>query len=227
MSLKKGSPKEKGIFKASKWLHYPILCDSFELDKLFATWKDFAIYSIGKVSAGDVQEVSRKNFLACFAKSIESLKKHTVWVKELLLPVVITEDIECLYQYSPKENYHILKVERPVIQCQLHKFRFSHFDNSIRSMVFSDDSVFWGIQFSFPTLFQDPATNQIVKVDETFANARFIPLLRKWIREHTSPVQFIYAGMTLNTGIRLGKDCFSWINNHPELKAINLTVKKK
>ncbi|PIS01090.1 MAG: hypothetical protein COT84_04225 [Chlamydiae bacterium CG10_big_fil_rev_8_21_14_0_10_35_9] len=224
MSLKKGSVKEKGLFKASKWLHYPILCDPSELEQLFALWERFSIYSIGKVHSKNIQEISRKDFLSSFTKSIENLKKNTVSTKDLMLPAVITEDKDCLYQYSPKENYYILKVERPVIQCQLHKFRFSHLDGSIRSMVFSNDSVFWGIQFSFPTLFQDPFTNQIVKVDETFSNAHFVPLLRKWMRQHTFPVHFLYEDKILNSGMRLGKKCFSWINNHPELQAINLSV---
>ncbi len=59
-------------------------------------------------------------------------------------------------------------------------------------MVLSRKSVTWGLQFSYPQLYQDPRTRQIFKVTDTpeFPNTALFSKLQKWIRSETLPTPF-------------------------------------
>ncbi len=45
---------------------------------------------------------------------------------------------------------------------------------------------------------------------------------KQWVRDNTRATPFSVEGKKINATMRLGKNCFSWINHHPQLK--NLCV---
>jgi hypothetical protein len=91
---------------------------------------------------------------------------------------------------------------------------FSDVDHEFRPMILSQNSIFWGLQFSFPQVYQDPKTGALKEAEVS----PLFQAIRKWIRNTTVPTPMMVEGKRVNIPIRLGKRCFSWINRHPQLK---------
>ena len=87
-------------------------------------------------------------------------------------------------------------------------------------MVLSTESVTWGIQFSYPQLYQDPKSYRITKVVDSseFPNTSVFARMLKWLRHHTLPTPFSVDGQRVNVPIRIGRSCLEWIHMHPQLK---------
>jgi hypothetical protein len=84
-------------------------------------------------------------------------------------------------------------------------------------------AIFWGIQISYPQIYQDPKSMELLKVGES-NNSELFALVRSWVRDATRPTPFVVSGMKTNVPIRLGKQCFSWIGAHPQLKEQGIVV---
>jgi hypothetical protein len=97
---------------------------------------------------------------------------------------------------------------------------YSPLDGVFRPMVLSSSSIFWGLQFSFPQVYQHPKTGEFFEVEEF----GLFELVRKWSREFTVATPMIVEGKRTNIPIRLGKRCFSWINTHPQLQMKGLSI---
>jgi hypothetical protein len=48
--------------------------------------------------------------------------------------------------------------------------------------------------------------------------------MQQWVRSHTIATPFEVEGKKVNVPIRLGKECLSRINSHPQLQAKGLRV---
>ena len=110
---------------------------------------------------------------------------------------------------------------------QAHHFFFSPLDGKFHPMVLSNESISWGIQFSYPQLYQDPESRQIIKVSDgsVFPNTPLFSKLMKWMRSHTLPTPFLIEESRVNAPIRIGKSALTWIENHPQLKEKGIGIK--
>jgi hypothetical protein len=126
-----------------------------------------------------------------------------------------------------RHTKYLIKPIRPVIQLQGHHFFYSTLDEKFHPMVLGPDSVTWGIQFSYPQIYQHPQSHLYAKVDDSldFPNTALFRRLTQWMREHTTATPFIVQEKRTNSPIRLGKKCFSWIAKHPQLVAKQILVK--
>ena len=213
-------------YQASKWQQIQFLVDVSELGSLFHEMGTFFLYQLGGVLKPGEGLVSREQFLSVYADYIDHLKKGKLPEKSPILTSAFTVDPNALYFADVAHGKQIVRICRPVIQSQEHLFDYSRDDQKFRSMVYGLESVTWGLQFSYPQLFSDPATHAIQNVlrDEGFPNTELFRKLQKWVRQNTQPTPFVIEGKKTNTPIRLGKRCFEWINRHPGLKPKGITV---
>src|SRR5262249_6774145 len=95
------------------------------------------------------------------------------------------------------------------------------------SKVFGESCINWGIQFSYPQLFSDPNTKEVLRVTEgtLFPNTALFKTLQRWIRSHTIPTPMQTPTGPLNLSVRIGKECLAWINAHPQLRSKNLACR--
>jgi len=215
--------------QASKWLSCPILIDQHEMQALMESLGDFWIFIVQGIIKKDDGPLSKEAFLQCYETYIEGLKRGELVETQQLkscFASVWTRDLEALYAIPVKEDYQLIKIEKPVLQLQSHRFTYSSTDGKFRSMTFGPDAIHWGIQFSYPQLFQNKAYHVLsVKETPNFPNTILFKTLQRWVREYTSPTPFLIDGRQVNVPIRLGKNCFSWINQHPQLISNNLSVR--
>lgn len=221
-------PKAGLPLQASKWLKSPILIDGNEMQSLLTALGDFWIFRTSGVTRQGEGLISTEEFLFHYTEYVEALRQGKQVDEERIRPyfsAIFTLTPRAVYAVYLPNQQQLIKVDQPVIQLQHHKFTYSTLDGKFRSMVLGSNSISWGVQFSYPQLYQD-ANFQVkqVRVGEAFPNTALFHKLQKWVRYHTVATPFLIGPQRINVPIRLGKQCFEWINAHPQLVIKSLQI---
>lgn len=206
-------------FQASKWQKSPLLIDVDEMRALLAALGQFWIVQISGVIPIGQEIIAHETFLEVYYHYIHALKKGENAADprvRLYFSTVFTTFLEALYAVQVNEKHYLVKVQQPVLQLQAHRFDYSSVDGTFRSMVMGTNAIPWGIQFSYPHLYQDENL-QVLTVREgvQFPNTVLFKRLQQWVRANTIATPFEVEGKRINVPIRLGKQCLSWINTLP------------
>jgi hypothetical protein len=227
MSLRVSTVALEGVYQASKYLKYQVLCDAQELKDLFFRLGSFKIYPLTGVVDGN--PIEQETFLLAYENWIEKLKQGQVPSSEDLRSVLacaFTEETEALWKLQVPGGKYLVKMNAPVVQVQAHFFTYSTVDEVFRPMTMGLNSIFWGLQFSFPQIYQDPKTMALLEVEKG-PNFYLFQNIKQWVRDATRPTPFVVEGKKTNATIRLGKNCFPWICRHPELIQQGIAVYAK
>lgn len=218
----------EGPFQASKWLKVPVLLDVNELRALLNLLPTALIYRTSSLVKEGEEVISHAEFISIYSNYIATLKEGKIPGPEyrLAFSPILTCAADHLYRVVTSDS-SLVRIAKPVIQMQAHVFDYSPADGKFRSMVLGPNTISWGLQFSYPQLFQENSTNQIFKVSDTpqFPNTHLFHILQQWVRRHTIPIPVVIHDKVINVPIRIGKECLSWINNHAQLQAKGLKIK--
>jgi len=226
--LRIGTTSEPPL-QASKWLSCQALLDVEEMSHLLDSLGIFFLYICGHVFEKNKRPLSKEEFLKHYASYIDSLKQGVLPPPEsyrMWFSPAMTVSPDALFSIPVGTEQQIIRVSKPVVQLQAHHLDFSPIDKKFRPMIFGIDSITWGIQFSYPQLYQDGQTKQVVQIknDESFPNTALFHTLQRWMRQHTIPTPFCVEGIKYNVPMRLGKKSLGWINKHPQLILKGITV---
>lgn len=204
--MKRSTLEKEGPLQVSKWLKIPLLIDEAEMHGLLSCIPESAyFYPIqGIVNEGE-EEVTKGKFLEIYAQYVGQLKEGNIPAP--IPPYALSEDEQSLYAIEVGEGRVLIKPRLPVIQFQANQVRYSSEDGAFRTQQFGCGGITWGIQISYPQLFQDNKTHEIVGV-QTLPNTPLFKTLQKWVRAHTRATPFIVDGRKQNEPIRLGKNLF-------------------
>jgi len=225
MALQLSQPEIEGAYEAAKWLKVPVLADVAEFASLFQRLGDVGLYLLGVPGSESSLQISLSAFLASieeWTKLLQTGGAPTMADCRSTLASALTCDSTCLWMQRLSDGRSLVKIRRPVIQLQAHFFSVDCEEKRFHSMVLGKESIFWGIQFSYPQIFMESGTPR--KVDGSFTNSALFQEIRRWARDETRATPFLLDGEKINVPIRLGKSCFSWIARHPQLKKRNLGV---
>ncbi|MBA3957296.1 MAG: hypothetical protein H0X51_02715 [Parachlamydiaceae bacterium] len=230
MDLK--SDSRRPPMQASKWLLSPILIDPQEMQALFDSMGPFSIYQTSNICKRGEGLISATTFLQHYREYIVALQEGRLLDESeyrSYFSTVFTADPDLLYVVPVGEDRQLIRVAKPVIQLQSHHLNYSFADGKFRSMTFGSSSITWGVQFSYPQLFQDAATQQPESVVDSpsFPNTALFHRLQRWVRHNTLPTPFLVGDTQINVPMRLGKNCFAWINQHPQLREQGIRVRIK
>lgn len=215
--------------QASKWISLSLLCDEAELKNLFESLGEFFLVSIAGVNEAGKEITSLENFLSDYRTYIEALKQGTL-PSSAFIQEALTKGLSSSLDHFGKivlgDGRSIVRIVKPVIQIQASFFIYSQTDGKFHEKAFSQDSIPWGLQFSYPQLFQEVETKEIKKVlsDSTFPNTLLFKKLQEWVRNHTTPTPFLIGEKKINLSARIGKSQKSWLNQHPSLLNKGLRV---
>lgn len=232
-TLRESTLVQEGPLLVSKALKFPVLLDAEEMRDLFQVFEKencpCEIYYAQGVCKRGEGKIAKSYFLQKYQEYCSLLKRGESPQLETFRPLFssfwsVTPDI--LYAIPLEDQAQLIKAIRPVFQLQLNHIHYSEEDGEFRPMAFGKDSISWGIQFSYPQLFQDAKTQEIHPVRDSplFPNTILFKIFQKWMRSATLPTPFIVHGKKKISSIRLGKKCFSWIDNHPHLKEKGIQV---
>lgn len=226
------TPKIEGLLQVSKWLKFQVLLDAEEMHDLLSWLGDVQFVCVAEpVKAEDVV-LSSSGFEEKYAAYVDLLKQGQVppasdfrrWFSSAM-----TADLKPFYAIAAGADKYLIKPILPVIQLQAHSFFYSERDGKFHPMVFSAESVSWGLQFSYPQLFQDLKTHQIHKVSTLadFPNNLLFSKLSRWMRNATLATPFEVDGVRTNAPIRIGKKSIAWIKNHPQLQSKGIIIRER
>ena len=226
--IRRSSPEIEGQLQGSKARKFPILIDLGEMQALLNAIGEMEIFDASRPVNESESIISQSKFLKAYRTYIEGIKAGKLIDEDPLRPFFssfFSSERASVYAMELPNGKLLLKTTSPIIQLKRHHFIFS--GGEFHSGVMGKESVSWGIEFSYPSLFLDPKTKAIVKVDGSFPNTALFQRLAKWVRCATLPTPFLFDGEQVNVPMRIGKNCLEWINNHPSLKARSLYVGRK
>jgi hypothetical protein len=207
-------------FQGSQWQKYYLLLETNELEILLATLSDVELFHSGSVLPLEEFYVSKNLFLEIYKNALKDLT--------YLSPISFfaTSDSKSFVYRSFGDGRGMLHTYYPVLQIQAHAFAVSFDQKRFFPMVLGENSVSWGLQFSFPQLFEDPKTGEVIKVlhPNATCNSGMFSEFRQWVRHFTKAARFSLDGKECFSPLRLGKKCFSWINTHPQFKKHKLEI---
>lgn len=227
--LRTTEKSDERSLQASKWLQMQVLLDADEMESLFAELGDFLIYRVGAITKIGEEAVAHAEFLSDYRDYVEALKQGELPDMSRFRRVfanVLTVSSEAIFSYRISPEEQILRIAKPIIQMQSHAMHYSADDGQFRPNVFGFDSILWGVQFSYPQIYQDLETMEIKKVDQgdSCINTPLFHRLRHWLRNHTRPTPIVVGEKLIKIPIKIGYKCLPWINQHPQLKQMGMHV---
>lgn len=218
--------------QASKWQKSPALLDDVEMEDLLSSLGDMQLYYCGGVLEKGQESLPLFVFLEKYRSYISQLKSGVIPDSNefrFFFSAFMTTTTDALYTIPVQSDKVLVRVSKPIVQMQMLNFHYSDIDDSFHGGVFGPDSIAWGVQFSYPQLFQDTVTKEIdmVRNSSKFPNSQLFLQLQKWMRQNTIPTPFIVKDKIINVPLRIGKKCLSWINAHPQLIQKHLSVQTK
>lgn|GEM_PF-296177 len=228
-SLRISSPKEEGVLQVSKWTKCQVLLDIEEMAELLDVLSPLHFCVVSEPVKKEEGVIASDVFLEQYKTYVSALKQGQLVDESLLrkfFSSAATSSTDVVYAISVGIDKYLIKPVKPVIQLQSHHFFYSKLDGKFHPMVLSTESVTWGVQFSYPQLFQDPKSHRIAKVTDSpeFPNTSVFARLLKWLRQHTLPTPFYVGEQRVNAPIRIGRSCLTWIHRHPQLKEKGIRV---
>ena len=207
--------------QVSKWLDVAALIDVAEMEAMKSALPPFSIYYNGSVVDKGKEKISWEEFIRVYGEYVQALKEGKMPSESICRPLFSSvwtiDDSSVLLTETPTGQV-IPRPWQPVVQLQFHRISISDVDGKVRSMVFGKDTIFWGIQWSFPQLYMHPETREIIKLVQNDANGNFgfFKELQRWMRHHTEPAVFMIKGEKVATPVRIGLECKGWIKSHPQ-----------
>lgn len=228
--LECSTPDQEGVLQVSKARKLPCLFSANEMERLLEDLGEVFLFDGSRPLPIEEAEIPTGDFLKEYRRYVEGIQCGALVDEAALRPffsAFLSCSIEALYAMPLQGGKCLVKARRPVIQMKRHHFIFS--EGAFHSGVMGRASVSWGIEFSYPQLSLDPKSQEIRKVEKNgvFPNTELFHKLIRFVRDNTKPTPFIVGGERINQPIRLGKECFEWINNHPMLKETGLYVGRK
>jgi hypothetical protein len=216
-------------YNAAKFQKSSVLLEEEELRLLLSMLNKevgkIYLYRIGAVIEEGQLLVSMENFLDQYRDYLNALKNNGELQQSFSL--ALTVDPKTLYAIDVGDGRKIAKLHSPSIHITSTAICYLPELHTFKEKVYGHDLIPWGLQFSYPQLFQDPESQAISNPLQEGANALLFKQQQRWIREHTKPTFFFTEQGEVRTAIRLGKHCFSWIHTHPKLQEAGIRVDHK
>jgi hypothetical protein len=228
-SLRMADKASEPILEVSKWLKLQVLADPQEMRSLFRSLGHFEIYLTSGLTKKGHGLIAQEDFLLCYEDYANALKAGKIPDESRYRPYfssVFVTSTDSLYALPMDETRQLIRASRPVVQLQPHSMDYSPLDGKFRPMIFGSDSILWGIQFSYPQLYMNPESHQVMQVidNEYFTSTSLFKKIQRWLRQETIPTPFWVGDTKVNVPMRLGKLCLEWINVHPQLAKKNLRI---
>jgi hypothetical protein len=224
--LRQSSPDAEGVYRASRWLQVAALLETGELKALLDSLPDLQIFATGAVVSAGEETLSSDAYCALYDRYLEAIGQAAIQAT-IPLTVSLSTCSDCLYVMEVGNGRRLVRVQRPVIGIRPHTLAYSAVDNRFRSMVRGENAIAWGLEFSYPQLFQCPRSGEILAVasSDTFPNTTCFRALQRWMREHTRATPFLVGDRRINVSARLGRQ-YQKANDHPQLIRQGIQVRQ-
>ncbi|MDR3623952.1 MAG: hypothetical protein P4L16_02295 [Chlamydiales bacterium] len=228
MNLQESTQEKEGSCLVSKWLELPLLLSFEEMERCFTEIGPCFIVYTDRIVGENEGVISPEQFLDVYKHYLQDLQEGKILnnpVYKKAFQGIITTTLDAVYAIRIDASRRIIKTRKPTLLLQPYRIEYSSFDGKFRPMVMSQNSLLWGIQISYPQLFQDSKTGVLEKIGPSFVNTEAFRRLQKWVRYNTQPTTFLIDEVRQVTmPMRIGKEAHGFVNNHHGLKERALRV---
>jgi hypothetical protein len=210
--------------QATKWLKLPLFLNVLELNDLLAFLGKVFLVPLSGVFKEGLEVLTPSQFSEYYGSYIQRLMMGEPSNPDRKLITAWTYDVKDI-EVKPVETGVLVRPKAPVVQVQPYWLNYSERDGKFHEMALSTESMGWGLLFSFPQLFQDPDTLEILKVQgDRFPNCELFKKLQAFSRARTIPTPFITPAGSLNHPARIGKEWLNEAKALPQLARRNLKI---
>lgn len=222
--------EQEGLFRASKWLKHAFLLSQDELEDFFSMINPSFLLSSSALTTLSNWQVSFSELQDKYQELLGWMQQHPTLPPPPLrrfFSLMLSTSLDTFYAVNLGDKAAI-KPSLPVIQIQMYHCFFSSMDRQLRPMVVSPESFAWGLQISYPQIYEDPRTHQYSKVllDPKFPNSEPFKEMVSWLRKHTRLAPLQEKEVKVYAPFRIGKKSLSMKESHVGLqKMLSLGVK--
>lgn len=205
----------------SKWQKIQVLLDPVELKALLQYLSPIFILNTSGVIPREKISIQVDEFVRIYEQYIAILQGK-ISREKISLSYALSQRLENFCMVQPSSNKYICRMIQPDVQIQTYSLLLDEFGKPL-SQVFSTDATSFGLQLSYPAIFQDALTGQVFSTTKnTFAGWKLFSAIRNWIRSHTFPLPLHFKEKNSRLPIRLGPLAGTWITSHIDLNRIPL-----
>lgn len=182
---------------ASRYHHIRLLITPEEMRGLFTALSPFKLINVSEVTKSPEvdQEVFLKAYEAYFAGNTD--------INRPLFSCALTRDESAVMMKQVPDGRTMSRIVKPVVQMRAHSYTVAA--GKLLPMTFGNDAKAWGIQLSYPYLYEDMETGEVVDtLKSNTTNNDLFKTLRVWVRDQTSPATFEIEGKQVKTPLRQG-----------------------
>ncbi len=214
--------KEVPPLEVSKWLDLSALLTLQEMEQLFKDLDHPYLVKLGGVVTKETALFSEEAYLELYSQYLAALAAE----KPLSLPAVaMTSSLDAFTLCPVSGERCILKQRLPAIEMKEHALFYSELEGKFRSGIFGKGGVQWGVTFSYPTLFVEPSTKEVVQLlKEGAGNSQLFRELQGWMRRSSDPTPIEVAEQKMRLPARIGKEALELARSHPGLKRMGAVV---
>ncbi len=203
--------------QATQWLKLPLFLDETELSALFEALEAPFIVSLSGVFPQGKKVLTAEEYLSLYTHYLEEALSERECRPDKLLVSAWSRSLDAIEERVVPNGF-LVRPKRPVLQVQPYWLNYSERDGKFHEMALSRDSLPWGLLFSFPQLFQEPDSLEIVKVKEPeFINVGLFKALQRFSRSYTVPTPFETPLGRVNHPARIGKRLLKRASNMAKL----------
>lgn len=223
MDIALSTLEKEGAFHCSKWMRHAVLLERKEMESLLEEiGLCFLVPGTGLVSK-ETAQISKEIFLSRYEDYLEEMLKTPGLPPSPIrnaLTVMLSSTLESFYALAVSGDKLVVRARRPVIQLQMYHCFVSKVDHQIHPMAMSSDSFSWGIQISYPQIYEDPYAHEFIKVlhSKDLPDTALYKQIVQWLRDHTKPVSISLAGQKVKAPFRMGKLSRDWTLFHKGLE---------
>lgn len=217
--------EKEGALHCSKWVKHAILLDKEEMESFWQLLTSCIIISPVQKVFQEKWQVTKEYFLSQYESYLSWLQLEEEFPplslrKEFTL--MISAFMEAFYAVSLSSDQFLIKAKSPVIQIQIYHCFISKFDKKIYPMAMNADSFAYGLQISYPQIYEEAHTGKFKKMllEKDFPNTILYKQIVQWLRNNTKPAIFFLGDKEEVAPFRIGKKKNDSTNNHKRFKKI-------
>jgi hypothetical protein len=229
--IRESTIEKEGTNAVSMWLSYSFFLSYDEMRDFIDYLSPFYIIRTDIVlDEKDDGIVNSKEFLEVYKNYISDLSLHQGIDEKRVrkyFHAIWTVSLDIAYNIKLKCGRHILKIFRPALVLQHHKMSYNKESQKFFSMVFGKDLLSFGLNLSYPQLYQDPKDKTLHKVmlEDKFENTLLFNKAKEWIKKHTRPLTVVIDKKKCVQTIRIGKKSLEVLKNHPWFSTSKMELK--
>ena len=214
---------KEGDLHCSKWVKHAVLLDKEEIEAFWQLLASCIIISPVQRVFKEKWDVSKEHFFAQYERYLAWLELEEDFPPPALrkeFTLMISSFIEAFYAVSIPSDQFLIKARAPVIQIQMYHCFISKFDRKIYPMAMNADSFTYGIQISYPQIYEEAHTGKFKKMllEKDFPNTILYKQIIQWLRHHTRLATFTLGDKEEIAPFRVGKKEKDWMNSHKRFK---------